>query len=110
MAGRPRKGFNVLGKKRRSELHQMKHLKEQDIRQPIVCDDGNQIVDGRNQRAGSHGGVYAQFFEEQRHAGPHYAGYRHRKQQRHAYAARYAEGEGRRLGLEEHYVKPYHAA
>ena len=57
MAGRPRKGFNVLGKKRRSELHQMENLKEEEIGQPVIGDDGHQIVGGGNQRAGSDGGI-----------------------------------------------------
>ena len=42
MAGRPRKGFNVLGKKRRSELHQMEHLKEQDI-PDYSCKEGESL-------------------------------------------------------------------
>lgn len=106
MAGRPRKGFNVLGKKRRSELHQMKHLKEQDIRQPIVCDDGNQIVDGRNQRAGSYGGIDVNLFEEHRHSGAHKAGKHHGEHQRRARAPGDAQGIEQRFALEQPDVQP----
>ena len=35
----------------------MENLKEEEIGQPVIGDDGHQIVDGGNQRAGSDGGI-----------------------------------------------------
>ena len=86
MAGRPRKGFNVLGKKRRSELHQMENLKEEEIGQPVIGDDGHQIVDGGNQRAGSDGGIDMNLLKEDRDDRADKAGKHHGKHQRRARA------------------------
>ena len=88
MAGRPRKGFNVLGKKRRGELHQMENLKEEEIGQPVIGDDGHQIVDGGNQRAGSDGGIDMNLLKEDRDHRAGNAGEQHRRDERDADAAR----------------------
>ena len=79
----------------------MEHVDQEDHGKAIVGHHGNEVVDGGDQRAGRHGGVYMDLVEEHRDDRADQAGDRHGHDQRHADAARNEEGLAPEIALEQ---------
>ena len=82
-------------------LCQMEPLDEQQPGEAVVRYDCDEVVDGRDERAGGDGGIDADLFEEDRDHRAGNAREQHRRDERDADAARNAERHERRFAAQQ---------